>query len=166
LYAEAAPLLAVDEPLLVRGKVSVQDEEVSVRAESLRSLSQFRAEKAKKLTLPLERALPEESLRTLVGLLSQHRGDCALRLEIAAANGARVTLNPGLAIKPSDDLMDELEQILPGVPFRFDYPPESTRPARRNGGGASGGRAVAASKGRAMVKAVTVEEEEESDRRS
>jgi len=142
-YALAANLLAVDEPLLIRGRVALREEEVSLQADSIRSLSQFRAEQARRLTIALaggragagETALSEERLGTLVGLFSEHKGDCAVCFDVRAANGANVLLESGVAVAPTEPLMDELEQLLPGTAFRFDYPPETRSSGRRNGNG-------------------------------
>ncbi|MDH4120157.1 MAG: DNA polymerase III subunit alpha [Deltaproteobacteria bacterium] len=141
LYAEAAPLLVADQPLLIKGRVNRRDEEVSVQANEVRSLSLFRQQEARKMVIPLERlgtegnsgSESEERLRRLLGFLSQWPGSCEVFFDVAAANGARVLVRSGAAVSPTEALVEELETLLGGTTPRFTYSAEAVS-AKRNGG--------------------------------
>ena len=138
-FADASPLLSVDEPLLIRGKVTSYEDQISVQADSLRSLSQFRATQARRLILPVDEALlektpPEEALRLLIGVFSQWPGECRVGFRVTVANGCVVDIDSGMSVSPGEDLADALEQFLPGCPYRFEYPSDADLP----GGNGSG----------------------------
>jgi DNA polymerase III subunit alpha len=130
LYAEVQGLLREDEPLLIRARVNVRDEEINLQANQVMSLSRYRAEQARRLTLALESALPEAQLPRLVGVLAKTGGPCAVHLRVATAGGSHVRLDTGLAVTPSEALMEELEEIVGPLAAQFDYPREAdARPA-------------------------------------
>ena len=128
-YAGAAGLLAEEEPMLVRGRVNVRDEEINVRCESVTTLSAYRAGNARKLTIVLKTTPGEDRMHRLVGVISKHHGDCTLVFEVHTPDGGRVKIDAGMGILPSDGLMEELEEFLEAARFQFEYP----RPEPGNG---------------------------------
>jgi len=129
-YADAAELLAGEEPILVRGRVNVRDEEINIRCESVTPLSAYRADNARKLTIVLDTTPGEEQMHRLVGVISKHHGDCTVTFEVNTPDGGRVKVDAGMGILPSDGLMEELEDFLEAARFKFEYP----RPEPGNGG--------------------------------
>jgi len=131
-YAVARELLQQDQPLLIHGKVRLQEEGNSVRAERVTSLSDYRAEQARGLTIPLDGSPGEDVLRRLTGSLAKSPGQCQVALAVRTARGHHVLVDTGVAITPTDDIMEELEALLPGTAFSFGYPKEGApvEPAR------------------------------------
>ncbi len=82
----------------------------------------FRAEQALLLTIPMEEAPPDERMRLLAGVLSKWQGPCSVRFQLPASNGLSVLIDSGLAVTPSEPLMEELEALLPEAPLQFQYP--------------------------------------------
>ena len=139
LYAEVQGLLREEEPLLIRARVNVREEEINLHANQVLSLSRYRAEQARRLTVRLDAAFPEAHLPRLVGVLSQSSGECAVRFRVATAEGSQVLLEAGLTVAPTDRLLEELEQLLGPLALQFDYPREAEgRLAGRGGGHGNG----------------------------
>jgi len=137
LYAEVQGLLREDEPLLIRARVNVREEEINLHANQVMSLSRYRAEQAQRLTIPLDGAFSESHLPRLVGVLSKSQGVCGVRFQVATADGSRVLLDAGISVAPSEPFMEELEDFLGPVAVQFDYPrdAEVRQPGRGNGRG-------------------------------
>ncbi len=128
----------------MRGRVNVREEEINVRCESLTSLSSYRLEQARRLTVTVRRDMDPDSLPRLVGVVSQHPGECDLAFRVTTATGSTVLMDAGVKVRPSEAFMEELEGMLGHAEYRFDYPhPEpgqgnGNRP--RNGNGRPRGR--------------------------
>lgn len=135
LYAEVSELLKEDEPLLIRGRVNVREEEINVHANDITSLSRYREEHAHKLTIVLKDALGEQQLPRLVGILSKRQGECQVRFQVRTGDGSAVTVDAGLSIEPNPGLMEELEEALEGARMRFDYPRDALESTRRTSNG-------------------------------
>ncbi|MDH4225675.1 MAG: hypothetical protein OEW12_08515, partial [Deltaproteobacteria bacterium] len=134
VYAEAAALLAEDQPLLIQGRVNLRDEEISVSANRVMSLSLFRAEQARRMMIPVEGKVSDERMRRMSGVISKTPGECRVWFEVEAQNGSRVFVDSGLGVSPTEEVVEELEEMLPGVALRFDYPP-AQQPGPSMGGG-------------------------------
>ena len=120
-YALAGELLKQDGPLLVQGRVKVRDEDISVQAEKIRSLSEYRAGQARRLRIALDTPLPDEPMRRLVGALAKSPGPCQVELALLTAGGHRVIMDCGLGVVPADELLEELETLLPVQALSFAY---------------------------------------------
>ncbi len=123
-YAQVQDQLRLDEPVLIHGRIQVRDEEINVSAERITSLSRFREEHARWLTVGLAGPVPEALLPRLAGVLSKSEGACAVRFDVPTARGHRVLVDSGLATVPSDALLEELTELLPQARLRFDYEAE------------------------------------------
>lgn len=124
VYAEAMELLKEDEPLLIKGKVRVNEDEVSVSADRVMSLPEYRAEKARELVVELKKPLSEETWKNLKGALAKHPGECEVRFQITTQEGDKVMVHSGVSICPHRGLSEELDEILADIPFHFEYPKE------------------------------------------
>ncbi|MCZ6646195.1 MAG: DNA polymerase III subunit alpha [SAR324 cluster bacterium] len=122
VFAEVAGLLALDQPLLIRGKVRANDDELSVAADQVLSLERYRAEEAVRADILCDDApLDEKRLRMLMGLLAKSPGNCAVRLRVPAANGCQVWIDTGVRFSPVDGVVEELEALLEETALRFAY---------------------------------------------
>jgi DNA polymerase-3 subunit alpha len=124
-YAAYTDLLKLDEPLLIAGRTRVYEEQVSIVADSVTSLSRFRQENAKRITVHLPSSLPEADMPRLMGMLAKTPGACGVRFSVDTAQGHRVVLDAGVSITPSDTLIEELHELLRGAPMEFEYPRDS-----------------------------------------
>jgi DNA polymerase-3 subunit alpha len=138
VYAASQDLLKLDEPLLIAGRTRVWEEQVSVAADSVTSLSRFRAEQAQRLTLHLKPSLAEDAYPRLMGMLAKTPGRCGVRFTVGTAQGHQVLLDAGLSIAPQEGLMDELHDLMQGGEMQFEYAKDSL-PTASAGRGAQGG---------------------------
>ena len=120
-YAQVAEQLTVDQPVLVQGRIQVRDEDVNVSADRIVSLSRFRAEQARCLTVHLHAPPAREVLPRLVGVLSKFEGRCAVWLDVPTAGGHRVILDTGVATVAADTTIEDLNDLLPGAELSFTY---------------------------------------------
>jgi len=124
-FAQVQDQLRQDEPVLIHGRIQVRDEEINVSAERVTSLSRFREEHARRLTLRLAGPLLEAVLPRLAGVLSKREGACAVRFDLPTRRGHRVLVDSGIATAPSEALVEELAELLPRARLRFDYEADS-----------------------------------------
>ena len=122
LYAEVSGLLKEDEPLLIRARVNVREEETNLHANGITSLGRYRAEQARRMTLGIAEALPEKDLPRLMGVLSKYPGDCGVGFQVLIGDGSRVRMDAGMAVYPSPEFVEELQGLLPRVEVGFSYP--------------------------------------------
>ena len=113
--------LRADEPILVRGQVSLEgDDEAQIaklRAESITLLTDARVERTQRIEMTLPARLVESArLDRLRAVLGEHPGVIPTRLVVLLENGAltQIDLPPSLAVKPSDELAIKVDRIFDG----------------------------------------------------
>ena len=122
VYQEFGHLLDLDEPLLLRGKINLRDEEYGLLADRLELLSQVRAEQAQSMTICIDRTrLSPEQLRHLRGVFQKYPGSQAIRFQVATDSEASVLIQTAMQVQLAPRMMDELEDLLKEQAAQFAY---------------------------------------------
>jgi DNA polymerase-3 subunit alpha len=110
-----APLLQVDQVVLIAGSVSRRWEEPSVRVDAVYSIDEARQKLTSAIRLRLrERALEDEQLQQLRDLLAAHPGRVPVHVELTTPNNYRAVILAGsrFRIQPDPDLLADIERLL------------------------------------------------------
>ncbi|HID96512.1 MAG TPA: DNA polymerase III subunit alpha [Candidatus Latescibacteria bacterium] len=117
-YEKYRSLIAPDELVMLKGKVSQEEhEKTKLIAIEFVPLSEARKRYARAVNISIStNGVDEQPLRDLRALLEKHKGKCALLLHFQTTEGKRLVIrSKDLHISPSDELMDELKKrIGPG----------------------------------------------------
>ena len=141
-YAEFHDLLDNDRPLMVLGRLKVEEEKAQLIADDLCLLDNLRHRQVEAMRLMIDaKALDDDLVMRLYRIAESHRGDARLLFEIVREGAYTLTLRAGssIAVKPSTELTHELEEVL--GPGRIRYKtralklkPRSTSRFERNSG--------------------------------
>ena len=126
-YAANEAALQSDEPLLVYGKLRVEEVEgddarrVRLVVERMQPLAEARSAGVNEVLIELSESLAEgEILRTLTELFVRHRGALPVRLRLVLDEGwVDVTLPPDVCVQASDELVFSVERCLGEGSLRF-----------------------------------------------
>ncbi|MEI6667347.1 MAG: DNA polymerase III subunit alpha [Acidobacteriota bacterium] len=116
-FAKAAALLQTDAVVLVRGRFDRDDETMRILASDIQSIEIVRAQITQQLVLRLAASASDAGvLGGVSDVLSRHKGDCRVALELDVVSGdrtlrVRAELSGQTRVCPSDRLIGELERI-------------------------------------------------------
>jgi DNA polymerase-3 subunit alpha len=114
-YSRISSQLKTDEPLVVLGRLEVEDEGAySIIADRIEALDGIRERNARHLELRFNAAnMNLAKIEQLHQLLDQNRGECSVvfDLELPQKVVARVTPNHYVRIKPSPELIQEIVKL-------------------------------------------------------
>jgi DNA polymerase-3 subunit alpha len=106
--------IAADAMVLVRGKFEKDDESARLVATELQSISLLRERTTREVVIHVVQS-SRNTLEALAELLSRHRGDRKVSLELdVKANGGpglRVRADVAQRVRPSEKLVEEVEQL-------------------------------------------------------
>ena len=113
-FGKHGHLIAADAMLLVRGKFEKDDESARIVATELQPISMLKERTTREVVIHLQ--VPSRTtLEALAELLSRHRGDRRVILEVdTKKNGTpalRVRADVAQRVKPSEKLVEEVEQL-------------------------------------------------------
>ena len=113
-FGKHGHLIAADAMLLVRGKFEKDDESARLVATELQPISMLRERTTREVLIHL--AVPSRNtLEALAELLSRHRGDRKVLLELDVkkhgGHGLRVRADVVQRVRPSEKLVEEVEQL-------------------------------------------------------
>ena len=118
VFGEYEEIIKSGEPLLFRGRVSIEGEEAArthrIRTEEVVILTEVRAEKVGHVLVEVRCDHSEKGdLDLLAGLLRAHPGDCKtyLRLLFSAAGRATLRLPEEFRIAPTDEFITEANRL-------------------------------------------------------
>jgi DNA polymerase-3 subunit alpha len=106
-------LIESDAMLLVRGKLEKDDESARIVATELMPIAALKERTTREVVIHLRQPQPRTMLEALAELLSRHRGDrrVSLELEVNGPRPLRVRADVAQRVRPSDKLVAEVEQI-------------------------------------------------------
>lgn len=111
-FEKYAPLLTVDTPLIIRGRVSGDEERKSVRAEQIIPLKDAR-NYYKKVVISLDRAqLPDRNLKDLQKVLDANKGSCEVWFKINGKMECRNFRSRSIRINPAPEVLDQIKGIV------------------------------------------------------
>ncbi|MBT6727393.1 MAG: DNA polymerase III subunit alpha, partial [Deltaproteobacteria bacterium] len=122
IYNDYGHLLEMDEPLLVRGRISFRDDEFGLVADRLELLSQVRSEKALSMTICIDQErMPPEQLRHLRGIFQKYQGSQEVHFRVITESDASVMIQTPMQVQLNPRMMDELEELWKEQTALFTY---------------------------------------------
>ena len=114
LYAECADLLTQDQPLLVEGKVERSDNHApKILANKIYSLPDYKNHFQGRVHIQIRTlGLETETLRSVQQVLAQHRGPSEVLVHFLFPDRHGRTIRTDLKVRPSDELIEQVEAIL------------------------------------------------------
>src|SRR4051812_15676683 len=113
-FAKCGHLIAADAMLLVRGKFEKDDESARLVATELQPISLLRERTTREVVIHLQ-APSRDAMERLAELLSRHRGDRRVLLELDVKKnggpGLRVRADVAQRVRPSEKLVEEVELL-------------------------------------------------------
>jgi DNA polymerase-3 subunit alpha len=117
VFAEAAPLLKGDEPLLVSGTVEIGDNSAKVIAKEIKSLHGVELKAAKAVIISLEKErTSKEVLEGLKDAAFKYPGDCRLMFRVGSPtnNPVMISAHFRYSVLPCPQFFGEVERLLGG----------------------------------------------------
>jgi len=115
LFAQLEDQLRPGEPVLISGRYN----NGSLAAEKITSLPQLREENAHNVTFMLPADTPVEAIGNLRTLLSEHPGNCRVFAQIETQEGIGVKLDLQVSVRPVDQFMDHVSELMPQTRLIF-----------------------------------------------
>jgi DNA polymerase-3 subunit alpha len=113
-FAKFGHLVEADSMVLVRGKFEKDDESARLVASELQPISMLKERTTREVVIHVP-VSSRNTLEALAALLSRHRGDrkVSLELDVKANGGAglRVRADVAQRVRPSEKLVEEVEQL-------------------------------------------------------
>jgi DNA polymerase III subunit alpha len=113
-FGKCGHLIAADAMLLVRGKFEKDDESARIVATELQPIAMLKERTTREVVIHLQ-APSRTMLEALAELLSRHRGDRRVLLELATKKNGnpslRVRADVAQRVRPSEKLVEEVEQL-------------------------------------------------------
>ena len=112
-FSKHGSLVAADAMVLVRGKFEKDDESARLVATELQPIGMLKERTTREIVIHLPGSA-RNTLEALADLLSRHRGDRRVYLELdvkGQAGPLRVRSEAALRVKPSERLVNEVEQL-------------------------------------------------------
>jgi DNA polymerase-3 subunit alpha len=115
-YKKSASVLQEDAPILVRGRLEIDDGgAMTVIADEIQSLVNLRERAAKLMAMrfPVE-AVKDDRLEKLYQLLDAHRGDCELVFEVEMEDGQVVRIQPNqfVRVRVTPELTNSITRLM------------------------------------------------------
>jgi DNA polymerase-3 subunit alpha len=114
-YAEFEELLGNDRPLMVLGRLKVEEEKAQLIADDLCLLDDLRDRQVEAMRLKIDaQNLDDEMVKRLYRIADSHRGEARLLFEVFREGSYTLTLRAesSIGVKPSPQLSHELEEVL------------------------------------------------------
>ncbi len=116
LYSKSRDLLTLEEPLVVKGRVSAEEESSKIMAEEVLELAHCRLPEIRRVFFPLnaQSAQDPEVLGRIRALLSQYPGDCETfaRVTLPEKGSAVIRLPENLRVTPAPELLEAAGKLL------------------------------------------------------
>jgi DNA polymerase-3 subunit alpha len=113
-FGKHGHLIAADAMLLVRGKFEKDEESARLVATELQPISMLKERTTREVVIHLQ-VPSRNTLEALAELLSRHRGDRRVLLELDVKKnggpGLRVRADVAQRVRPSEKLVEEVEQL-------------------------------------------------------
>ncbi len=112
-FAKSGSLIAADAMMLVRGKFEKDEESARLVATELMPIAALRERTTREVVIHLP-ASSRTTFEALSELLARHRGDRRVSIELAvkcAEKPLRVRADVALRVRPSEKLVEEVEQL-------------------------------------------------------
>lgn len=102
-----------DNPVLITGYVNKDKELLKVIAKSITPLPEIRAEQSSSVEIHLPLEAENDELEAIRKILALYPGNCKVGISTRTGNNCQVLIQLQEKIKPSEQFVDELEEIVP-----------------------------------------------------
>ena len=110
-FEKYSRLLKVDTPLIIKGRISGEEDKQSIRAEQIVLFKDAR-NYYKKILINFDQMFPEEKLKRLYELIDQYRGDCEVWFRINnSKNGCKIR-SRSMRIRPDNMVLNQIKEIV------------------------------------------------------
>jgi DNA polymerase-3 subunit alpha len=114
-FEKHAHLLKKDTPMIIKGRISGDEDRKSLRAEEIVLFKNAR-DYYKKLFIDCDdNALAEDDLRQLHELIKDNKGQCEIWFKINGTNECRRVRSRTLKVKPTPEVIDKIRDIVGDV---------------------------------------------------
>ncbi len=122
LYSEVAPLLDLEEPIFVEGRVSYRDDEIGLIPDKVMLLSQLREESCLGMIVEITKEkLAEEAVRQVKGAILTSPGEQSVIFKIRAPRNGNLSVHLKEKINLTPQVVEELEEIMRGQEVGYLY---------------------------------------------
>ena len=113
----------LDDPVFVSGYIngSKEDNSVNIVADEIISLPLLRCENTKRMNIGIPPEANENILRKIKEKMEQYPGDCKISLNLETEENCRINIGIPQKVVVSEELINELEEILPVDNCSFQY---------------------------------------------
>lgn len=111
-FDEFSHLLKSDVPLIIKGRISGDEDRKSLRAEGIVLLKDARKYYKKVFIDCDDRTLAEEDLKQLHELINNNKGECEVWFKINGDNKCRRVRSRTMKIKPEPEVLDKIRDIV------------------------------------------------------
>lgn len=121
VYDTAAPALAPEALVAVKGRLEIQDNAATLVAEEIIDIERLRERMARTMIVHMKSAaMTPTKVDQLYGLMDRHRGECAVVFEVEIADRLLATVkpNPFVKVHPSPEFVSEVQRLC-GGPIEF-----------------------------------------------
>ncbi|HEC79088.1 MAG TPA: DNA polymerase III subunit alpha [candidate division WOR-3 bacterium] len=118
-FEKYAPLLKIDTPLIIKGKISGDEDRKSIRAEHVVLFKDAR-NYYKKIFINFNTdTLPQENLKHLRELLEANRGECEVWFKINGKEESRNFRSKSIKISPAPHVLAQIKEIVGEVSLKI-----------------------------------------------
>jgi len=124
IFKSAAHILdneEFEEPVLISGYIKNDDDSRQLIAQNITSIPEIRAQQSTHVILKLPEKVPARDLESIQRIIERYPGECQVGLSINSENRCCVEIELPKKIKPSEDFVNDLEEILPLKNLSFQY---------------------------------------------
>jgi DNA polymerase-3 subunit alpha len=111
-FEKYSALLKIDTPLIIKGRISGDEDRKSIRAEHIIPLEQAR-DHYKKIYINFNsNSLPEENLKQLYEIISSNKGNCEVWFKVNGTKNCRKFRSRTMKIKPEPGVLNKIKNIV------------------------------------------------------
>lgn len=133
-FPEVESMLESDNPVFIRGFVNIREGDVGVVIDGMSSLPAIRAERTSMLHVMLPDELQEGQVQSIKSSMDKHPGSCLVMLSLMTQEHCRVKIKLENKVEPTEELIDELDDIVTLENLRFHYKSVEQQPATTGNG--------------------------------
>jgi len=111
-FEKYSHLLKVDTPLIIKGRISGDEDRKSIRAENIILFKEAR-QHYKKIYINIDsNKLPEHDIKKLYELINKNKGECEIWFNINGKKNSRKIRSRTMKIKPESKVLDKIKDII------------------------------------------------------
>ena len=114
-----------DDPVFISGYLNRNDDTVKVVAQNITPLSQIREEHSSSVLIELPEDFDYSNLDGFKNIMQHHPGNCSVYLVLTSENRCKVLIQLSDNVSACDELVNDLEEVIPLENIEFQYVKET-----------------------------------------